>query len=85
MFMRAVVSRSFWGWTREIRPVNQSVTMHPSREIVPARGDSAIRGGCAVEDRIPSRAIGVHDFDLCVLRGYRIRKCYLFCGYYLLE
>jgi len=37
MFVRAVVSRSFWGWTREIRPVSQSVTMHPSREIVSRR------------------------------------------------
>lgn len=41
MFVRTVVSRSFWGWTREIRPVSQNVTMHPSREIVPARGEIA--------------------------------------------
>lgn len=41
MFVRTVVSRSFWGWTWEIRPVSQSVTMHPSREIVPVRGEIA--------------------------------------------
>lgn len=41
MYVRTVVSRSFWEWTREIRPVSQNVTMHPSREIVPARGEIA--------------------------------------------
>lgn len=44
VLVRRVVSRSFWGWTRGIRPVSQSVTMHPGREIVPERGDTVFRG-----------------------------------------
>lgn len=47
VLVRRVVSRSFWGWTRGIRPVSQSVTMHPGREIVPERGDTGMENSAS--------------------------------------